>query len=328
MKRDGYDPAVVDKMTNMIHGTIDSTMREFGVYDKFKGNDKAINELWDSTSQAAYNAIGTKQFGQVHDSWGEWNARASQQSQDNQPGAPEILRSFSPSFNRDAIQQLDNLYNASVNTSKSKIVGQGQYAYSEEETSKARNAAQSKINEMAMDLAKRGKMTLPKAGKVPSGELSEWNKRVIDLAKNDSKFVKTTSYAQNANEVVGNVLSKLSTKSGDIKDANGSKIPNFKIESGTKSLIEWDPRTGQVNLSYIPSGEEKARSVSASVDDFGNTMTMQLRDYVKHFSDISKKRKLTPDEAEQYDYYSGAFDNAMNQLANTQQAVYNFQPSK
>jgi hypothetical protein len=91
---------------------------------------------------------------------------------------------------------------------------------------------------MAMDLAKRGKMTLPKAGKVPSGELSEWNKRVIDLAKNDSKFVKTTSYAQNANEVVGNVLSKLSTKSGDIKDANGSKIPNFKIESGTKSLIE------------------------------------------------------------------------------------------
>jgi hypothetical protein len=55
---------------------------------------------------------------------------------------------------------------------------------------------------------------------------------------------------------------------------------------------------------------------------------MQLRDYVKHFSDISKKRKLTPDEAEQYDYYSGAFDNAMNQLANTQQAVYNFQPSK
>ena len=45
MKREGYDPAVVDKMTNMIHGTIDSTMREFGVYDKFKGNDKVIDEL-------------------------------------------------------------------------------------------------------------------------------------------------------------------------------------------------------------------------------------------------------------------------------------------
>ena len=45
MKRNGYDPTVVDKMTNMIHGTIDSTMREFGVYDKFKGNDRVINEL-------------------------------------------------------------------------------------------------------------------------------------------------------------------------------------------------------------------------------------------------------------------------------------------
>ena len=45
MKREGFDPTTVDKMTNMIHGTIDSTMREFGVYDKFKGNDKVINEL-------------------------------------------------------------------------------------------------------------------------------------------------------------------------------------------------------------------------------------------------------------------------------------------
>lgn len=70
MKREGYDPAVVDKMTNMIHGTIDSTMREFGVYEKFRGNDKVINELWDSTAQAAYNAIGTKQFGNVTDQAG------------------------------------------------------------------------------------------------------------------------------------------------------------------------------------------------------------------------------------------------------------------
>ena len=45
MKREGFDPTTVDKMTNMIHGTIDSTMMEFGVYDKFKGNDKVINEL-------------------------------------------------------------------------------------------------------------------------------------------------------------------------------------------------------------------------------------------------------------------------------------------
>ena len=79
MKRNGYDPTVIDKMTSMIHSTIDSTMREFGVYDKFKGNDKAIDELWNSTSQAAYNAIGTKQFGNAHDSWSEGNARMAQQ---------------------------------------------------------------------------------------------------------------------------------------------------------------------------------------------------------------------------------------------------------
>lgn len=84
MKREGYDPSTVDKMTNMIHETIDSAMQEFGVYDKFKNDPKTIEELWNTTSQAAYNAIGTKQFGQVHDSWGEGNARLAQQQQNNQ----------------------------------------------------------------------------------------------------------------------------------------------------------------------------------------------------------------------------------------------------
>lgn len=96
MKREGYDPAVVDKMTNMIHGTIDSTMREFGVYDKFKGNDKAINELWDSTSQAAYNAIGTKQFGNVTDqagmhSWQRSLAQKDEQERLQQANKQNIL---------------------------------------------------------------------------------------------------------------------------------------------------------------------------------------------------------------------------------------------
>lgn len=71
MKREGFDPTTVDKMTNMIHGTIDSTMQEFGVYDKFKNDPKTIEELWNTTSQAAYSAIGTKQFGNVTDSWGQ-----------------------------------------------------------------------------------------------------------------------------------------------------------------------------------------------------------------------------------------------------------------
>ena len=45
MKRQGYDPITVDKMTQMVHSTIDSTMREYGVYDKFKNDPKTIEEL-------------------------------------------------------------------------------------------------------------------------------------------------------------------------------------------------------------------------------------------------------------------------------------------
>lgn len=84
MKREGYDPTTVDRMTNMIHNTIDSTMQEFGVYDKFKNDPKTIEELWNTTSQAAYSAIGTKQFGNVTDQAGmhSWQRRLARKDEE------------------------------------------------------------------------------------------------------------------------------------------------------------------------------------------------------------------------------------------------------
>lgn len=161
MKREGYDPAVVDKMTNMIHGTIDSTMREFGVYDKFNGNDKVINELWDSTSQAAYNAIGTKQFGQVHDSWGEGNARKAQEQQQQQPQLPKLGVNYAPDItDKDEYNRLTEISNGAKGlVSKSKIAGASptggiQYSYDDKSSTESINKSKNEL----MSIAKKNGM--------------------------------------------------------------------------------------------------------------------------------------------------------------------------
>ena len=187
MKREGYDPAVVDKMTNMIHGTIDSTMREFGVYDKFKGNDKAINELWDSTSQAAYNAIGTKQFGQVHDSWGEGNARRAQEQQQQQPQLPKLGVNYTPEItDKDEYNRLTEISNGAKGlVSKSKIAGASptggiQYSYDDKSSTESINKSK---NELMSIAKKNGMLNLFKPSS--TGKMSKNDyENVVDLVIN------------------------------------------------------------------------------------------------------------------------------------------------
>ena len=66
----------------------------------------------------------------------------------------------------------------------------------------------------------------------------------------------------------------------------------------------------------------------APVDIFGDAYVMELQEVIKYFNDLSKSRKLNKDELNQYESYSREFDNAMNQITNTQQSVYNYQPGR
>ena len=68
--------------------------------------------------------------------------------------------------------------------------------------------------------------------------------------------------------------------------------------------------------------------MSAPADIFGDTYVMELQEVIKYFNDLSKNKQLNEDELNQYESYSREFDNAMNQITNTQQSVYNYQPAK
>lgn len=137
-----------------------------------------------------------------------------------------------------------------------------------------------------------------------------------------------TSYSENTNDVVENALSKLSARNEKVESLSGNKISEFKIEPNTKSSISWNAKTGDVNLRFTPKGKTKRESVPAPVDIFGDAYVMELKEVIKYFNDLSKNRKLNKDELNQYESYSREFDNAMNQITNTQQSVYNYQPGR
>ena len=341
MKREGFDPTTVDKMTVMIHNTINTTMDEFGVYDKFANSPETIDELWNSTAQAAYHALGQKQFGNVTDSWG-MTMRQRAMDAPQAPTPPKILREFNPDFNKEGIEALDNIL-AEANATKIKVSDKSstggviydregnvmpQLSYNESASSEARAAAQNKINKIANDLSRRGLFQMPRGGKVASKDLANWNRSVIEAAKQEYQSLNMTSYSENTNDVVENALSKLSSYDEDIRTVDGKKISEFTIEPNTKSSISWNAKTGDVHLRFTPKGKTKRTSVQVPVDIFGDTKAMELKGIVDYFNKLALERQLTNEEFHAYEHYSREFDNAMNQITNTQQSVYNYQPAR
>lgn len=75
MKMNGFDPSKASKITSLIRGAIETGMDAFGVRQKFNGNDEAIGRMWDTAALGAYQALGTKQFGNLTDEWAQYKAQ-------------------------------------------------------------------------------------------------------------------------------------------------------------------------------------------------------------------------------------------------------------
>lgn len=334
-----FNPKDVDKMTNLMRGVVESTFNEFGVSQKFANNPKVQDELWQTASQGLYAALGSKQFGTMHDSWGEGNARRAQEN--TPPPPPKILREFNPDFNKEAIDSLDKL---AKNAKKKDQAPAAPIKYdprlrmSPEQIAEA-NKVRSNPNQMSvsdrkaiLDIGRNfPNIRPPKISSNGNVSKSEWDNYVdlvIEEEKKRYQSLNMTSYSENTNDVVENALSKLSAWDEKIKNTSGDKISEFTIEPNTKSSISWNAKTGDVNLRFTPKGKTKRESVGAPADIFGDAYVMELQKVLKYFNDLSKDKQLNEDELNQYESYSREFDNAMNQITNTQQSVYNYQPAK
>lgn len=317
MKREGYDPAVVDKMTNMIHGTIDSTMREFGVYDKFKGNDKAINELWDSTSQAAYNAIGTKQFGQVHDSWSEGNERLAQQQAKPAALAGKSHQEFDASFNDEEISKVDKLLKDTKATREPNKMTQDMFY-------RARGASNGTIkgtyddylksfkdkeNLAQKELFKQGvRLGVIKQGdRFLTKDIESVNEKIASKIKEQYKDLNKTHFYYNTKAESQQKFESYLAGMEDIKDFNGKKIDKSLIFSNSgglnKPAVFKFGKNGPVLQVTTKDGENK--NTPFDMDKIGNPKLSEYyriltaaknysgNDFKKYFNTDASKKEYT-----------------------------------
>lgn len=99
MKSGGrYNPHDVDKMTQMLHGIVGSTMNEFGVPSKFAGNEAVQQDLWNAAAQGLYSAAGTKQFGQMQDDMALYNRKKALETPAYTPEYPNRDTSYEPAI--------------------------------------------------------------------------------------------------------------------------------------------------------------------------------------------------------------------------------------
>ena len=113
-----FNPKDVDKMTNLMRGVVESTFNEFGVPQKFANNQQVQDELWQTASQGLYAALGSKQFGSMHDSWGEGNARRAQALADARAASIEppgkTHKEYDAAFDKKNFKEIDKLVNSAA----------------------------------------------------------------------------------------------------------------------------------------------------------------------------------------------------------------------
>jgi hypothetical protein len=283
--RKQFDPAKVDKMTGLLHGLVSSTLNEFGVPEKFKNNQATQDELWGTAAQGLYSAIGSKQFGQMTDSFAIDARKKALETQSQEPPG-KTHKEYDSAFDEKNFKRLNETLNSANNTSKSDVTGFGPYGtqrtYNKEATDKARAVAQSEINKIAADLQKRGLLKVPQ--KIATEDLAKWNKSVIDLAKEDYKTANLSRHFFNpSGETIQKFNSALSGMD-EITDVNGKEISRDKILSNGKLIGDAHLVRG-VNGTTLKTIDKDGKEVSIPFD-VAKLGATTLRDYDAQIQNI------------------------------------------
>ena len=279
MKQKGFDPTTVDKMTNMIHSTIDTTMQEHGVYDKFKNNPQVIDELWNTTSQAAFNALGQRQFGNVTDQagmhlWQRNLAQKDEQDRLSQANKQNILED--PEIVNDELYQkhssvIDYINSGKYKSSKRK----GGFDYDAE----IKKINDSNIPQWRKDAALKG---IAQARMHDTGVDNTMDKKIEAL----SRKYKTTNLKEIAafeQQELEKTKQLISVRYYNDDDNSASKqiIENLKFSTDKKDkeFIENLPKTknGDIDYSSIRTGISPIKGyVVEAIDKNGKVLQNKI----------------------------------------------------
>ena len=332
-----FNPKDVDKMTNLMRGVVESTFNEFGVPQKFANNQQVQDELWQTASQGLYAALGSKQFGTMHDSWGE--AIATKKLNETPPEPPgKTHMEYDASFDEKNFKELNNLLNSANNVLDGKVTisdpkyttpnstGSAQYRYYEDKDKKSQNESQKEIFKLAKDLERKGLIKVPK--KIATKDLPKWNKSIIELAKEDFKTANLSRHYFNPSEETSKKLTSAVSQMDRIVDINGKEVKRDKIFSTSGKLIGDAYLVRGNNGTTLKTVDKEGNQISIPFDiaKLGST---KLRDYDAQVQQIkSNMKSMSPkqlkdyygniDPIEEIENYEDAIDNILTSEQYTQ----------
>lgn len=295
MKSGGrYNPQDVDKMTQMLHGIVSSTMNEFGVPSKFAGNQAVQQDLWNAAAQGLYSAAGTKQFGQMTD---EMSMYKRKKAWETPPPNEQLMdeERFVPSFNKEGLAKINTLrenakgnfkYNTNIkDTGESIASGSGRgnaYTGGAQKAQGSNNVLlEAKKAEALNELNANAKQLGIKPFKYGIMDYNKWVDAVAGAMEERFKFSNKSKTISNIDkDVAGGIYSEVRGRNGgELKDSEGNTFEVAK-ESETNTVPSFDFNNGFV-LS-VPGKSGKLHEVPFKVEDL-------------HISDLSRNYNLIRD---------------------------------
>ena len=231
-----FNPKDVDKMTNLMRGVVESTFNEFGVPQKFANNPQVQDELWQTASQGLYAALGQKQFGTMHDSWGEGNARKAQEQQQQQPPQlPKLGVNYAPDItDKDEYNRLTEISKGAKGLiSKSNITGVSptggvQYSYNDKSSAESTNRYKNELVSIAKKNGMLGLFKTSTTGKMSKADYESAVDLVISAEQERLKAATPTYTLATGDSNISKSISQ-ALKSGTVTlPKNGSSELNSK----------------------------------------------------------------------------------------------------
>jgi hypothetical protein len=302
-----FNPKDVDKMTNLMRGIVESTFNEFGVPQKFANNPQVQDELWQTASQGLYAALGSKQFGTMHDSWGmEMRKRELDKTPPPEGGRGDY--DYVPGFDDSGIKSVEK-----VKSNIDKSIKQIDYTKSQIDKIarkrpwseipendrlaikvlyRARDKANNSLWEIKDELENLG-IEIPKelrASGLDDPKLISFLDRAIPQAEENYKFAnKSILFRDLGDKEVDKIQSYIYSNSKGLKNINGKEvkfdqvIDNGRIIGAPKYIL--NKHGFSIALNKKDGGQE---IIKGDINDLGSPT---IAAYYKSVMQVEKDKK-------------------------------------
>jgi len=321
--RQQYGSGLTNKMTNVLHNLVNQTMNEYGVYDKFAGNQKAIGDLWNSAASGLYAAIGSKQFGYQDDPMAIWRAQQKELKAQSPEPPGKVHMEYEGAYDEKDFKEINRLNKESKMgkvTSGSTFTGApyGNFTGGQSSLDKNKYTENPSFSKLYMMAKSAGMNNIPT--KIANKDIGQWADKISEFLKEKHRTANKNRYFYNVSDETTSKLSSALSDIDDIKDVSGNSVKKSNIFKNGKLVSDPVLTYGSHGAALkITDSDGKSHVVPFDMHKLGNP---ELAGYDREIQSINNDISVLDDNKfnKKYDGISKAkakeyINNQMNLIS-------------